>query len=262
MAMALIFGTSSPVALGHLVPEGTPGLLALRHALTYGRPPVWVNNTREPTSILVCRRGRGPLHNEICAAGDPVPALRWIRRHRPGLAISLLAPPQWYAPVASMVGKLPLTCREVQTWHDLRPRAGAAPLPQGPQTRLLGRDDAQAFHDIAPRWALGAWMSFDFLIHFGAAVGVPDRGGLAAAAWIYDACGTYDAIGVVTRRRYRRLGLGRAVASALIEHIQHARRKLPLWSTQARNTASVALARSLGFTRHTSEMLFEWPSTF
>jgi RimJ/RimL family protein N-acetyltransferase len=57
------------------------------------------------------------------------------------------------------------------------------------------------------------------------------------------------------------LGLGRAAARALINHIQRVRKKQALWTTQVANEPSVALARLLGFTQYASEMLYEWPSS-
>jgi RimJ/RimL family protein N-acetyltransferase len=126
---------------------------------------------------------------------------------------------------------------------------------------MLLRDDTRAFGEIAPDWALKGWQLYDFLTIFGAAFGVPYQGGLAAVAWIYEACPTYDSIGVFTQSRYRRLGLGRAAARALINHIQRVRKKQALWTTQVANEPSVALARLLGFTQYASEMLYEWPSS-
>ena len=64
---------------------------------------------------------------------------------------------------------------------------------------------------------------------------------------------------VFTVPRYRRLGLARAAAAALVGHIASRRHKVPLWSTTPDNDASLALARSLGFTSQVTEALVRWP---
>ena len=96
-------------------------------------------------------------------------------------------------------------------------------------------------------------------VAFGAGFGVPYGDGFAALAWIFDQSAGFDAIGVFTAPRYRRLGLARAAAAALISHIARRRRKVPLWSTTPDNDASLALARSLGFTAQATEALLRWP---
>ncbi len=102
------------------------------------------------------------------------------------------------------------------------------------------------------------WRSFAALIEHGAGFGVPDGRGFVALAWVFDQADAFDAIGVSTMPRFRQLGLGRGVASALLTHIVHQRGRVPLWSTSAENAASQALARSLGFTRRATETLLRW----
>jgi GNAT superfamily N-acetyltransferase len=119
--------------------------------------------------------------------------------------------------------------------------------------------DAAAFAAAAPAWALRGWGTYSGLIAFGAAFAVPHGATFAALAWIFDQSAGFDALGVYTVPRYRRLGLGRAAASALISHIARRRRKVPLWSSPADNEASFGLARALGFTAQASEALIRWP---
>ena len=96
------------------------------------------------------------------------------------------------------------------------------------------------------------------LIAHGAGFGVPHGRGFAALAWVFDQAGDFDAIGVSTVPRFRRLGLGRAAASALIMHILQWRGKVPLWSTTPDNAASQALANSLGLSLAVTESLLRW----
>lgn len=261
--MALLYKPYGTIPLDHLIQEDAPGLLALRHALRYPRYGLWVNNLRAPTSILFHRRTRTPLELEVFAAGDPTPVLRWLRRNCPANSVRLLAPDDWDPLIARAVGKdRQLERGKVETWHDPQPLRSDGKRSAGPRVRPLTRADAPLFTAMAPEWALRGWRSFEFLLTFGAAFGVPHGDGLAAIAWIYDSTDTFDAIGVFTPDRYRRLGLARAAAATLLRHIQQDRRRQPLWSTLASNTESIALARSLGFTQVVHETVFSWSSAF
>src|SRR5437764_235966 len=103
-------------------------------------------------------------------------------------------------------------------------------------------------HARVPRSVVLVREGDDQLEAFGAGYGVPHGPGFAALAWVFDQSAGFDSIGVYTVPRYRRLGLGRAAAAALITHIARRRGKIPLWSTTPDNDASLALAASLGFT--------------
>jgi GNAT superfamily N-acetyltransferase len=126
-------------------------------------------------------------------------------------------------------------------------------------TRRLIASDAAAFAAVAPPSALRGWGSFSALIGFGAGFCVPYGDTFASLAWIFDQSTGFDAISVFTVPRYRRLGLARASASALIAHVARQRHKVPLWSTTPENDASLALARSLGFMSQATEPLIRWP---
>jgi GNAT superfamily N-acetyltransferase len=86
----------------------------------------------------------------------------------------------------------------------------------------------------------------------------PATGGFAALAWTYELNLTHAKIGVVTVPRFRKLGLGRSAASALLDWIVFDRRTAPVWVTSLANPASIALARSLGFSRAIEETLLNW----
>jgi GNAT superfamily N-acetyltransferase len=272
-------------------PSG-PGVLALHHALAYQRPGVWGDHPRVPRSVVLLRDGDDQL--EAFGAGEPEPAVGWLAGQ--GRAISLVAPSNWREALGTRVG--PIEQAVIETWtvdpFDLtmatmfdnpepqsgpgsgtaakraaaskagsgaKPAAGAesAPPRRLAPTRALIASDAAVFNTTAPVWALRGWGKYSSLIDFGAAFAVPHGSSFAALAWIFDQSAGFDAIAVYTVPRYRRLGLARAAASALISHIARRRRKVPLWSSPADNQASLGLARALGFTAQASEALIRWP---
>jgi GNAT superfamily N-acetyltransferase len=267
-------------------PSG-PGVLALHHALAYQRPGLWGDHARVPRSVVLVREGDEQL--EAFGAGEPEPAVGWLAGQN--RAVSLVAPPSWREALGTRAG--PIEEAVIETWtidpFDLtmstmfdspEPKAAsgssssrgagsgskpgpgsgseAAPRRLAP-TRPLVAADAAAFAATAAPWALRGWGTYSGLIAFGAAFGVPHGNTFAALAWIFDQSAGFDAIGVYTLPRYRRLGLARAAASALISHIARRRRKIPLWSSPADNEASLGLAQSLGFTAQASEALIRWP---
>jgi GNAT superfamily N-acetyltransferase len=245
-------------------PSG-PALLALHHALTYQRPGLWGDHARVPRSVVLVREGDDQL--EAFGAGEPEPAAGWLAGQ--GRAVSLVAPATWREAVGARVG--PIEQKAIDTWtidpFDLTMTAMLdAPAPvtaEGSRrpalTRPLTVADADAFARSVPPWALRGWGTFSALVAFGAGYGIPHGDGFAALAWVFDQSAGFDSIGVFTVPRYRRLGLGRSAASALITHIARRRGKVPLWSTSPDNRDSLALARSLGFTNQMSESLIRWP---
>jgi GNAT superfamily N-acetyltransferase len=244
-------------------PSG-PGLLALHHALAYQRPGLWGDHARTPRSVVLVREGDDQI--EAFGAGEPEPAVAWLAGR--GRSVSLFAPGSWRDAVGARVG--PIEQGVIETWaidpFDLamvRMLDAPGPAADGPRrgglTRRLIASDAAGFAATAPAWALRGWGTFSALIAFGAGFGVPHGSAFAALAWIFDLSTDFDALGVFTVPRYRRLGLGRAAASALIAHIARSRGKVPLWSTTSDNDASLALARSLGFAAQVTEPLIRWP---
>jgi GNAT superfamily N-acetyltransferase len=262
-----------------LRPLEAPGLLALHHALVYHRPGLWGDVPGSPRSVILLREGHRGL--EAFGAGRPEPAVGWLIGRR--REFTLHAPEEWYDAIRERLGNLDLD--SVETWTGpaiarpappaaRRPGAGSAsgggagaPAPattrtataSGPITRQLTDADADAVIMTLPPWALRGWRSFSSLIEHGAGFGAPYAGGFATVAWIYDRAENYDAVGVFTVPRFRRLGLARASASALIRHIARERGRSPLWSTPTDNEPSRSLARSLGFSVAAEEFLLHWP---
>jgi GNAT superfamily N-acetyltransferase len=256
-------------------------LLALHHALAYQRPGLWGDHARAPRSVVLVREGDDQL--EVFGAGQAEPAVAWLAGQ--GRALSLVAPASWGNALGARVG--PVEQAVVETWTldpfdltmtsiidepdpepapkqaSLGSRAARNPTATVPRhlvpIRSLTASDADAFTAAAPEWALRGWGTFTALIAAGAAYGVPHGNTFAALAWIFDQSASFDSLGVFTHPRYRRLGLARAAATALIGHIARRRRKVPLWSSPSDNEASLGLARSVGFTRQVTEALIRWP---
>lgn len=234
-----------------LGPASGPGLLALRHALDWGRPGLWGDHPRRPLSVVLLRPGDDG--REAFGEGEPGPAVSWLARG--GGTVTLLAPEGWEGAVASEVGEFERAT--VQTWTP----TGPLRRPPAPHvaTRRLAVADRAAFVAEAPTWALRAWGTFGAMIAHGAAFGVPNGEGFAALAWVYDQSHRHDALGVHTAPRFRRLGLGRGAATALIAHVVRDRCKFPLWSTSPENEGSVGLARALGLSVAATQTLLRWP---
>jgi RimJ/RimL family protein N-acetyltransferase len=226
--------------------------IALRHASLHDRPGLWGDDSEHPSSIVWLRDGDDG-GREAFAAGLPQPALRWLARRSEGRPIALLAPPSWERSVRSMGGQVEVGI--VQTWRGLeRSNETSSRI----ESRQLTLKDEANFEAIAPSWALRSWGDFPTLIEHGVAFGVPTAGGVAALAWTYESDRDHDKIGIATLPRYRRLGLGRSVGSTLIDSIVLDRRKVPVWVTTPANAASIALARSLGFSTAINETLLHW----
>jgi hypothetical protein len=202
--------------------------------------------------VLLVREGDGQL--EAFGAGEPEPALGWLAR-RAGRTVALLAPPHW----TNVVGRRfrALERKEMLTL-SVAP-ADFQPPRSTVTTRRLEAGDARAFIDgIVPDWALLSWSSFEELVEFGVGFVVPSGSDYGALAWTYSQAGRYAAIGVVTVPRFRRLGLGRAVASDLVSELMNSRGKTPIWTTTSDNSGSRALAESLGFSLAATETFLRW----
>jgi GNAT superfamily N-acetyltransferase len=225
--------------------------IALRHAAIHHRPGLQGDHPSHPTSLVWLRPG-DPGIWEAFAAGDPAPALDSIEQS--GISeVALLAPGSWEPAVRRRGGRIVVGTILTSVGVDRRDR-----LAPRLQSRSLTIEDGPAFLAEAPAWALRSWSGYGDLIEHGLAVGLATAEGFAAIAWTYESDHDHDKIGVATAPRHRRLGLGQAVTSALLDRIVADRRKVPVWVTTTENAASVALARSLGFADPTPESLLRW----
>ncbi len=227
---------------------------AFRHATLHQRPGLWGDHAERPTSALWLREG-SPGTWEAFGAGRASPSVGWLDGRSAGLPITLLAPPSWEGPVRLLGGRV--ETRTIRTMKRLE--SATPPIPSHKiRARPLTLADRAAFEAAAPSWALRSWGDFAAMLAGGLAYGVPDSGGLASLGWTYESDQEHDKIGVSTEPRFRQLGLGRAVASALVEAILRERRKSLLWVTTPENSASLALAVSLGFAAEVDETLLRW----
>ncbi len=227
---------------------------AFRHATLHERPGLWGDDPDRPRSAVWLREGDDGAW-EAFGAGRPSPAIGWLANRADGRPIALLAPPSWEGPIRMLGGRVEVGM--IQT--RLLPESSRLPERSGRvEVRRLTEDDSSAFESAAPGWSLRSWGDYGALIARGAAFGVPIPGGFASLAWTYESDLEHDKIGVATRPRFLKLGLGGAAASALVVHIVRERRKSPLWVTSPENAASIALADSLGFSIGVEEKLLRW----
>ena len=227
---------------------------ALRHAVMHDRPGLWGDDAERPTCVVWIRPGDdGGL--EAFAEGAVGSSLEWLAFEAGGRPVALLAPASWEGAVRSMGGRVETGV--VENWVRLGDPSRRRTLGSS-EIRRLGLEDAPAFEAAVPAWALRSWGDFSAMIESGAAFGFELDGLFASVAWTYESDGERDKIGVATLSRYRRLGLGRAVASCLIGHIERERGMTPLWVTTPENAASRALAGSLGFVLERAETLLRW----
>lgn len=230
-----------------------PGLLDLYQALADHRQGLWGDDPKIPRSVLLLReRGR---QLEAFGAGDPEPASSWLCR-RAEKSVALMAPSEWWDLVERRVDGV----ERVEVLTLSAEPSEFNPVESAVVTRPLTVDDAEAFlaSEVALDWALAAWGTFRHLVEYGAGYAVPFGAQFAATAWIYSQAGDYETLGVSTIPRFQRLGLGKAVASALVSEIIHTRGKVPLWTTAPENEASIATAQSLGFSTAATETILRW----
>ena len=223
--------TTIDKSFARLVTPAGPGLLALRHALEFRKPGLWVDATARPESLVLVREGDGG-RLEAFGAGEPEPAVDWLVGQNRDF--TLLAPEDWREALNDRGGEA--EWGEVETWSIKTSYRKTA--PESVVARRLSADDRGAFLDSAPGWGLRGWGAFADLIGHGAAFGVPVGDRFAALAWVFDGAETYDAVGAFTDARFRGLGLGKAAASALVRHVIDERRRVPLWSTRRDNEPS------------------------
>lgn len=237
--------------------------IAIGHALRlsdYDRS-VWGDQVRRPHSLFLARKAGD--HWEAFGAGKPNPSLSWLLGGQLKSELVLVGPPAWHEAVAKRGGNAQFG--QLETWTQADPSRASAAGPVGTEAlvRPIERADKAQFLAIAPPWALRAWHDFELARILSPMFAIPHRdgAGFASIAWVCEADQQHAAIGVATDERYRGLGLGRAVARALIGALQFGlahRRRVPVWFTEAENAPSRALAQSLGFQHQRSEPLARW----
>jgi GNAT superfamily N-acetyltransferase len=229
--------------------------LSLRHALIHRTPGLLGDHPRSPKSVLLVCENPPPDDWHIYGAGMAEPAIGWLARCTNRFA--LIAPESWEGAIRKR--SISISKGVVETWvrdpsislFDVQSLAVT--------TRLLNENDVRSFELAAPEWALRGWRTYRDLIREGLAVGVPMReGGFASVAWIFESDDRHDALAVATLPRFQRLGLGRSAAANLIDQVESVRKRTPVWTVNAQNLPSRALARSLGFSPRSRESVLRW----
>jgi GNAT superfamily N-acetyltransferase len=224
---------------------------ALRHASIHQSWKLRGDHPDQPSSAVWLRPGDSGW--EAFAAGEPDPALDWLKSRARGEPVALLAPESWYPAVLVKGGSVERATVLTMIDFDLMKLSRFTP-----EARVLTVEDGSAFEAIAPSWALRSWNDFGSMIEKGMALGLFSAEGLVSLAWTYESEPLHDKIGVATSPAYRRLGLGRRVAGSLLERIVRDRAKAPIWVTTPENKASLAMAKSLGFANPQAETLLRW----
>src|SRR5262249_49500990 len=209
---------------------------------------LWGDRVQRPRSLVLARELDDRW--EAFGAGEPWPALPWLLDGDLRTRVTLVGPPSWHEAIARMDGTTEQGTLE--TWHPpdmVRPGAlasGAEDL-----VRAVEQRDQASFVASTPTWALRAWLSFGRMCRETVAFGIPlrDGRGFASVAWVYELSRPFAAVAVATRPRYQRLGLGGTVVRTLLRTMMSGpveQRLTPIWFTEGSNTASKALAASLG----------------
>ena len=136
--------------------------------------------------------------------------------------------------------------RRVEDVHHTLDRPVAGFLH--PAVRSLGPDDLALLEDAPAdlrEMAMG-FGSLDGLLSQGVAAGAEVDGGLVALACTTAQTEKYADLGVVTLEGWRGRGLAAACAALVADGILRSGR-VPVWSTGEDNTASMQVARKLGF---------------
>ena len=113
--------------------------------------------------------------------------------------------------------------------------------------RLLTPADLHLIESAPPELRGGGFASSRELLAEGIVAGAVVRDRLVSIAFTSARTQRHADIGVHTSEPWRRRGLARAAASIVAGRVQQAG-QLPVWSTGDFNTASLSLARRLGFT--------------
>jgi RimJ/RimL family protein N-acetyltransferase len=213
----------------------------------------------------------GPLvHAQILVSGvgvcraDRWPAPQTVVAELPGGNIAVRGAPH-VLPLVGLVDApadwLPVL-REIDPGTGQWPRivAGLAGQPRmaaGPDVRPLRPDDAAALAGLDPSidWISETWGGPVGLAASGRAWAAFDGDVPVSVACSFYVGSRHEDVGVVTAATHRGRGLARACAQALALDIRD-RGRLPTWTTSPDNTASRAVAHSLGFVPVREDVLY------
>ena len=200
---------------------------------------------------------------EICTSGDAV-----LFRHQCGFAflsgkpddtvlreteecmLSAQAQQQRFvlitedAAVISYFGNRPGIASGRRIYYEAAKAAPEFDLPEGYELRRTDAELAEKLTGkIVPSWS---WPSTEQFLQNGIGYCILHGDDIAASAFTAAVTEKYTDIGVETAEAYRRSGLAKIAAAAVMREVQ-AQGKLPVWAHKTTNLGSLKVAEALGF---------------
>ena len=216
------------------VPEEAGPLVGL-HVIQTGNGTVLVDRWPRPSAVLIETGGNYSLRGEPDAV--EVSSLRVV--------VGLIDAPEGFLPLLKSTFPGMAVWPRVTFELSRSPTNGHVP---GASVRRLGRDDERQLRRLAPEmaWIWQTWGDPKGLASSARAWGAFLDGRLGSVACTFFVGERYEEIGVVTEPDFRGLGLSPSCAAALCADIRH-RGRIPSWTTSPDNTASLRVAKKLGF---------------
>jgi GNAT superfamily N-acetyltransferase len=227
-----------------LLPE-RPGPLVGLHIISSGYGTALADRWPDPRSLLVETGGNYSL------SGDPgVLDSGELRAHIKGFVET---EPGFLTPLKEAFPELQEWQRVIFTQSQ---SISHSQITQGKLNRL-SLADAKALSKISEEsaWIWNTWGGPEELASSGFSWGVYVERRLVSVACTFFLGERFEDVGVVTDPVYRNQGFSSACAGALCRDI-HARGRIPSWTTSPDNTASLGVARRLGFTLQREDVLY------
>ena len=140
------------------------------------------------------------------------------------------------------------TRKQIGFIHDLNFQLSSpANRFSNPSVRLLASQDSSLLSAAPPEVAGTGYRGIEEFLREAIVVAAIVDGLIVSLAYTTSQSQRYADVGVYTLKPYRRRGFARAAASLVSTRVQ-ARGRTPVWSTGHFNTASLAVARDIGFT--------------
>ena len=191
--------------------------------------------------------------------GDATSAVAEQAIRRFDLPASIIADPSWEPLLRRVWGEWLLTRTRVAfrpgDWDRARLRSFGDALQDRMHVRRVTSKDARAFEELAESLVYN-FKSLDDFVQRGVGIGIEHEGRFVSGCSSFAISSHSLEFEIQTHPDYRRRGLARATAAAMIEHcIQHGFE--PCWD--AHNSTSAALATSIGFVDPTPYTAYQLP---
>jgi GNAT superfamily N-acetyltransferase len=222
-----------------------PGPLIGLHIIHTGYGTAHVDRWPEPNVLLVNTAGNYSL------CGDP--DYLNVANLQANVSGFVEAPP-------SFLSGLKAAFPDVLAWDRVILQLAERPTvtsPDNSRVRRLDKGDAAALRALSAEvsWVAKTWGGTDGLAESGYAWGAFVENRLVSIACTFFVGETCEDIGVATEPAFRRQGLSTACVEALCEDIFNRGRK-PSWTTSPDNTASLRVAKKLGFVVQHQDFLY------